>query len=188
MVFRGQAGNPDRFPAEQEQLGTIPFFLHALGFSGGSAGEESAYNCRTPRFHPWVRRIPWRREWQPSLVHLPGESHGRRYSPCGHKESDTTKRLTLSLSSQRRTLRLSEDPLHKAGASREWRLIQPLKAPPGLPRQGLARGSNSNHAHGACRPGGGSLRVFSSGKGLEPGEGLSPRYRREGGQLPRLSS
>ena len=33
---------------------------------------------------------------------MPGESHGQRrmmgYSPCGHKESDTTERLTLSLS------------------------------------------------------------------------------------------
>ena len=31
------------------------------------------------------------------------------------------------------------------------------------------------------------LEEAVSGKGLEPGEGLSPRYLREGGQLPRLS-
>ena len=31
-----------------------------------------------PRFDPWVRKIPWRRKWQPTLVLLllPGESHG----------------------------------------------------------------------------------------------------------------
>ena len=44
-----------------------------------------------------VGKIPWRREWQPSPVFLPGESHGQRrlvgYSPCGHRESDTTEGL-----------------------------------------------------------------------------------------------
>ena len=51
--------------------------------------------CRRPRIHPWVGRIPWRREWLPSAVFLPGESHGQRslvgYSLWGHKESDTTE-------------------------------------------------------------------------------------------------
>ena len=45
----------------------------------------------------WVRKIPWRRKWQPTPVFLPGESHGRRslvgYTPRGRKESDTTERL-----------------------------------------------------------------------------------------------
>jgi len=36
-------------------------------------------------------------EWQPTLVFLPGKSHGQR-SPWGHKESDTTEPLTFSLS------------------------------------------------------------------------------------------
>ena len=44
---------------------------------------------------PWVRKIPWRREWLPTLVLLPGESHGQRSlvgsSPWGHKESDITE-------------------------------------------------------------------------------------------------
>ena len=42
--------------------------------------------------------MPWWREWQPTPVFLPGESHGHRrlagYSPPGHKESDMTERLT----------------------------------------------------------------------------------------------
>jgi len=29
-------------------------------------------------FDPWVRKIPWRRAWQPTPVFLPGESHGQR--------------------------------------------------------------------------------------------------------------
>ena len=47
------------------------------------------------RFDAWVGKIPWRRAWQPTPVFLPGESHGQRslvgYSPCGHKELDTTE-------------------------------------------------------------------------------------------------
>ena len=48
-----------------------------------------------PRFDPWVRKIPWRREWLSTPVFLPGESHGQRglagNSPWGHIESDTTE-------------------------------------------------------------------------------------------------
>ena len=55
--------------------------------------------CGRPGFDPWVRKIPWRRIWQPTPVCLPGKSHEPRslvgYSPWGCKESDTTERLTL---------------------------------------------------------------------------------------------
>ena len=34
--------------------------------------------CRKPEFDPWVQKIPWRRAWQPTLVFLPGESHGQK--------------------------------------------------------------------------------------------------------------
>ena len=47
-----------------------------------------------------VRKIPWRRAWQPTPVFLPGESNGQRslvgYSLWGHKESDTTERLSTA--------------------------------------------------------------------------------------------
>ena len=50
-------------------------------------------------FHPWVGKIPWRREWQPTAVFWPGEPQGQRSlascSPRGHKGSDTSERLTL---------------------------------------------------------------------------------------------
>ena len=50
---------------------------------------------------PWVGRIPWRREWQPTLVFFPSKFHGQRslagYSPWGRKESDMTDRLTRLL-------------------------------------------------------------------------------------------
>ena len=64
-------------------------------------GKESACQCRRHgkcEFDPWVRKIPWRREWQPTPVFLPGKSHGETsvegYSPKGHKETDMTERLS----------------------------------------------------------------------------------------------
>ena len=42
---------------------------------------KNPLSCRTHRrhgFNPWVRKIPWRRKWQPTPVFLPGESHGQR--------------------------------------------------------------------------------------------------------------
>ena len=43
----------------------------------------------------WVRKIPWRRAWQPTPVFLPGESPGQEtlvgYTPWDHKESDTAE-------------------------------------------------------------------------------------------------
>jgi len=29
-------------------------------------------------FNPWVRKIPWRKKWQPTPLFLPGKSHGQR--------------------------------------------------------------------------------------------------------------
>ena len=49
---------------------------------------------------PWVGMIPWRREWLPTPVILPGEFHGQRslvgYSPQGHKKLDMIEQLKLS--------------------------------------------------------------------------------------------
>ena len=51
--------------------------------------------------NPQVRKIPWRKEWQPTPVFLPGEFHGQRnlmgYSPWSRKESGTTDQLKISL-------------------------------------------------------------------------------------------
>ena len=52
--------------------------------------------------NPWVRKIPWRREWLPRHIFLSGEFHGQRrlagYSPWGQKELDVTEQLTIALS------------------------------------------------------------------------------------------
>lgn len=67
-------------------------WLSSMGFLGSSDGEEYAYQCRSPGFNPWVGRIPWRREWQPTLVFFPGEYQDKRSlvgcSPKGCKEAD----------------------------------------------------------------------------------------------------
>ena len=64
----------------------------ALTFSRWLSGKESA--CQSGRhrrwgFDPWVRKIPWRRKWQPTPVYLPGKFYGQRrlvgYSPWSHR-------------------------------------------------------------------------------------------------------
>ena len=40
--------------------------------------KKSVCQSRRLGFNPWVRKIPWRRKWQPTPVFLPGESHGQR--------------------------------------------------------------------------------------------------------------
>ena len=56
--------------------------------------KKPTYQRKRCRFDPWVRKVPWRREWQPTPVFLPGKCHGPKslagYSPWGCKESDTT--------------------------------------------------------------------------------------------------
>jgi len=39
---------------------------------------NNCLQCRRPWFNPWVRKIPWRREWLPTPVFLPGEFHGQK--------------------------------------------------------------------------------------------------------------
>ena len=52
------------------------------------------------RFTPWVRKVPWRRAWQPTPVFLPGDSHGQRSlegcSPWGRRELGTMEQLSSS--------------------------------------------------------------------------------------------
>ena len=52
-----------------------------LGFSDGSAGKESACNAGSTGdmgLIPEVRKILWRRSWQPVPVFLPGKAQGQR--------------------------------------------------------------------------------------------------------------
>ena len=66
--------------------------IHPKGFPDGSVVKNLLANTGDPRDAdsiPGVRKIPWRREWQPTPVFLPGKSHGQRslvgYSPWCHR-------------------------------------------------------------------------------------------------------
>ena len=66
----------------------IELYKLYLGFPGGASGKEPVCQYRRHKrheFNPWVRKIPWRKAWQPTPVFLPGESRGQRslagYSP-----------------------------------------------------------------------------------------------------------
>ena len=55
----------------------INAYIWNLG--GGASGKEPVCQCwrgKRHGFNPWVRKVPWRRAWQPTPVFLPGESHG----------------------------------------------------------------------------------------------------------------
>ena len=84
----------------------FPPFCHLLlllpisGLPCWLSGWRVCLQCRRHRRHgfdPWARKIPWRRERQPTSVFLPGKFLGQKslvgYSPWGHKESDTTEQI-----------------------------------------------------------------------------------------------
>ena len=68
------------------------------GFPSGSVVKTlpATQEMQADVLHPPVRKIPWRRTWQPTPVFLPGESHGQKnltgYNPRGCEESDMTDR------------------------------------------------------------------------------------------------
>ena len=70
-----------------------------LAFPYSSVGKESVCKAGDIGFDSCMEKIPWRREYQPTPVFLPGEVHGHRslvgYSPQVRKELDTTERLSL---------------------------------------------------------------------------------------------
>ena len=60
---------PIRFLKNSPQCSGLPWWL---------SGKESACQCRRCGFNPWVRKIPWKRKWQPTPVFLPRKSCGQK--------------------------------------------------------------------------------------------------------------
>ena len=66
--------------------------------------KKKKFTCQCRRYRtrdvdlPRVRKIPWKRKRQPTLVFLPGKFHEQRrlVGPCGRKESDITKHACRS--------------------------------------------------------------------------------------------
>ena len=65
-----------------------------MGFPGGSVVKNLLASVGDVDLIPESGRFPWRRKWQPTLVFLPGKSHGEKslegFSPSCCKELDTT--------------------------------------------------------------------------------------------------
>ena len=66
-----------------------------LGLPWSHGCKEPTCQCKRTRFDPPVRKIPWRRAWQPTPIFLLGEAHGQKslagYSSWRHKELDRTE-------------------------------------------------------------------------------------------------
>ena len=91
------------------------------GFPSGISGEESTCQCRRHkrcRFDPYVGKIPWRREWQPTPVFLPEKSHGwaavhgvtKSWSQLSGQHIHTCKLIIIIIIIIKRNLNL----IHKA--------------------------------------------------------------------------
>ena len=69
--------------------------VQVRGLPRWRSSEESACQCGRCGLAPWIRKIPWRRKWQPTPVFLPGKSHGQRslagHSLWGCRALDTAK-------------------------------------------------------------------------------------------------
>ena len=78
------------------------FFFYSQGIGNWFQIYSSQYSIKTSQYYygKKKKKIPWRREWQPTPIFLPGESQGQRsltgYSLWGWKELDMTEWLTLS--------------------------------------------------------------------------------------------
>ena len=96
-------------------------YLLWFGVLHSSDGKESARNAGDPALScgsdPWIRKIPWKRAWQPTPVFLPGEFHGQRslagYGPQGCKEPNTTKGLVPTLWVNRTNLKCQPNGITK---------------------------------------------------------------------------
>ena len=73
------------------KLFSLPMIINGMRLPQWLRIKEFTCQCRRPGINPWVRKIPWRRKWQPIPVLLLGKSHGQKnlvgYSPWGCTES-----------------------------------------------------------------------------------------------------
>ena len=62
------------------EVGVKMAISNQWGFPEGTAVMHlpTMQRFKRHRFYTWVEKIAWRRAWQPTLVFLPGESHGQR--------------------------------------------------------------------------------------------------------------
>ena len=86
---------PTCSPQEEEGWGMVQQWHVATWVTNWwKPGILHPFCCSSPMFYLGVRKIPWRKKWQPTPVFLPRKSQGQKsltgYSPWGHRGSDTT--------------------------------------------------------------------------------------------------
>ena len=113
--------------------------------------KKSTCQCRRLRrlgFDPWAGKSPWGKKWHPTPVFLPRESLGQRRlvgsSPCGHKELDTTERLSLHTDFGRRE---KEGRDERGKESRSGRKEEGEGGRERTPRQDVLRNYTACHFH-----------------------------------------
>ena len=86
------------FVDEVVRKGKMVVVNRCLWSSQWLSGKESTWQCRRHRrfgFDPWVRKMHWRKKWQPIPEFLPGKSYGQRslvgYSSSHYKGLDMTE-------------------------------------------------------------------------------------------------
>ena len=113
IKFRGEESSPVlnlnitfKNPQKEDlQLWHLASILHTLQLWFRSSLVAQAVKnlpaIREAVFDPWVRKIPWRRQWLPTPVFLSGKFHQQRslvgYILRGTEESDMTEQLTPPL-------------------------------------------------------------------------------------------
>ena len=65
---------------ENDKIKGTPLFefLEYDGFPDGLDNKRVCLQCRRSGFDPWIRKTPWRREWQCTPIFLLGEFHEQR--------------------------------------------------------------------------------------------------------------
>ena len=94
---------PPAHPSRPSQSTRLSFVLHGSflaavcftggcvyvwGFPGGTSGKEPTCQCKkheTCGFNPWVRKIPWRRVWQPTPWRTPWTEESYRLQSVGSR-------------------------------------------------------------------------------------------------------
>ena len=91
------------------------------------SGKESTWThrrCKRRGFDPWVRKIPWKRAWQPTPVFLSGKFPGQRslagYSLWSHKTWLRDQEFTHSYTKRMKFYHLI---LKTLGVHASWSLL-----------------------------------------------------------------
>ena len=70
--------NTLRFPSPSLTIITKVLTVLSTGLPQWLRSKDPTCQGRRQGFHPWVRKVPWRREWQPATEFLPGKSQEQK--------------------------------------------------------------------------------------------------------------